>query len=188
MYLLHGLHGRYLHDFTTNGFGRDTAAFFVYPRHFDMQTLMCSIICAIYHAIGVNVIYSAIIEKKPLKPLLQMCGGVYLTLCFARMTTDNSVHYCKYMMQGVESYPYVKKGYIKKNLMCLGNVKVDDDFFIGLINNESEGRRFFQKKDGVEQCIPNCDMKVLSRMCALAADGVFPKVVMLMEENYDKVR
>ena len=188
MYLLHGLHGQYLHDLTANGCERDTAAFFVYPRHFDMQTLMRSIICAIYHAIGIHVIYKAIIEKKSLQTQIQRCGGVYLALYFARMIDDNSVHYCKYMMQGMESYPYAKKVDINKPMMYLGNVKVDDDFFIGFIHNESEGRRFFQKQDGIEQRIPNCDMNVLSRMCSLAADSVFSKVVMLMEENYDKVR
>lgn len=185
MYLLHGHQGRYLHGLATGDGVRDSTAGFAYPYHFDERRFICSVICSIYHSIGIDVLRKAVSEECTLQDQLQVVGGIYLSLFHESVVDEDVVGADRYVMDGIESYAYRKLA--NGPLQYLGSVKIDDGHFDGVVRNGSDGLRFFQKVKGRAHYVKNCDMNLLLKMCSAAAEDVSPKIMTLMKGDCDGI-
>lgn len=176
---LYGTQDRYLLDVMRTGLYRSSAAFFCLPDVIqEEERLRLTLMCAVYHALGLSVLRSAIQEHRKISEVLAAQGVKQLTFLLLEGLSDNSLEENLYLLAGRATYPYVKAS-------ASGSVAADRSAVLELssdifdrpihIKTASLQLRFFQKKGGKAQYLENCDMVVLRTLCERASSALLER-------------
>ena len=169
MFILYGTKNIYKKDVMENGITHQSAAYFLIPAACDEDRLRLTMMCSVYHAIGLLTLNRSIVNHEKLSISIREDGGITLTV-FAVEDFDESYEKEKYFLGAFETYPYAKvrnTGAIP--MRYLGSVDIQELFFDDYMEDDSQGLRFFQKPGGKVQYVKNCNMNKLSVCCANAA-------------------
>lgn len=187
MYALYGTHGEYLKEVLHNGIHRETAAFFMIPENPEYRRLWTTLCCAVYHAIGLKVLETAIGEKIMLKKAVEQVKSLYLVLFrLDGQTASEQIRQDIYVKDGTETYPYRKiknTGVVSSSWMRVVKLSEEEmDIFL-YSEKEPETLRFFQKMDRTVQYIKNCDGAALQRSCEQIAYRAMECLMRKIEEG-----
>ena len=169
---LHGTQDRYGRDVLESGLCRSSAAFFCLPDVVREQLLSLTLSCAVYHALGLSVIRSAIRERMPLSQALARQGVEQLIFLVFDVPAGSSWAEALYVSSEGTTYPYVKVS--SSGPIATGQaaaLTLPAAWFQQTIHTDAASLppRFFQKPGGKPQYVENCDMAVLKALCTGAA-------------------
>ena len=170
MYILYGTKNIYKKNVKENGITHHSAAYFLIPDTGDERRLGLTMVCSIYHAIGISTLNRAIINHEKLSSCIKADSGITMTVFKVEDFEESFSETEKYCLKNYETYPYVKVrnvGIIP--MMYIGSVDIQEMYFDDFIENDSIGLRFFQKSNGKVQYVKNCNMSKLFICCERAA-------------------
>ena len=177
---LHGTQGKYCDEVFRAGITRNSSGYFLAGGICDPARLHVTLVCAVFHAIGLWLLNKAILEKTDLCDGVRAVGGLYLLLFPFDGTEVYEGSLSHYRYEGVRSYPYGTVGKIGA-LPAKGVIPIalpDSQMKHKIYADQPQrSARFFQKEDGREQFIDHCDMECLAMICdktaSLAEDAVY---------------
>jgi len=180
MFALYGTQRQYLSATLAHGITRESSAFFLLPERLDPDRLEATLMCAVYHAAGLRLLGEAIRGRVPLSVLLERDG-----LCFILFQTElEACPHSFYRCLNRRTYPYVK-------VRNCGDIRMKWHTVLFLppkgwntrIDAPGAGNvlRFFQKDNGREQWLPDCDMDALRGFCQAAANTLKEQIRREME-------
>ena len=179
MNAVYGTQKRYSDEVISSGMLRESSAFFLLPRvPANNIKFKYTLECAAFHAIGVHVLKEAAETGTTVLQTLLRRGEE--SICFLVFHSPHNL-FCKHYSYRIiahdaqcETYPYVK-------YRECGSFPVSVELVIPvapeILNRnisllDSDGYRFFQKKDGAPQYLPNTNMKVIQEICADIANFI----------------
>lgn len=191
IYALHGIQGRYCEQVIREGITRCTSGYFLINDKCDRAQFRLTLMCAVFHAIGLKMLSKAIVQQIDLCDAIRSAGGLFLLLLpFRRAISDKKLLNC-YQYRGLQSCPYGKV----KNLGALPptnvyKIALPDNLMAHkiYISQPQQVLRFFQNKNGKQQFINNCDMDMLATICykvALAVEEEVEEVIKAHREDDD---
>lgn len=176
IYALYGSHGEYAQSIIQEGVTRPTAAYFVLPQPVDPARLHATLCCAVFHAIGLQVLDRACRDRSPLSLQTEQVGGIRLFLF--PLEEDREFPLLDTYRYGAHtSYPYARVSCCGAvSALPVAQLRVPDELFAQPIAGAGEQQRFFQKNGGRQQVLHGCDMHVLEQLCNAAATWVEPQL------------
>lgn len=170
MFIIYGTKRRYENNVIEDGITHNSAAYFLISEVQDKEKLKVTLMCSIYHAIGIVTLNRSICNHENLSISIKEDSGIIITVLYI---DDRKIPLFKtetYFCGSVETHPYAKVrnvGII--SMKYIGSVKIKECYFEDCMEDKSKGLRFFQKLYGKVQFINNCNMSKLSLCCEKAA-------------------
>ena len=179
-YALYGTYREYCAHIAQEGICRSTAAYFLLPEHYDADRLRTTLICSIFHAIGLHTMNHAIRNRLTLAEAVEAKGGACLLLLPFERTVRDPELLDTYQYRGAITYPYGKVINIGPVSPPIASEILIPSSMLDLTihANDSEipqkALRFFQKSRGKTQFLGNCSIQNIEIACVNAAKAVAP--------------
>lgn len=182
-YALYGTHGKYFGLVSRDGVSRDTAAYFLLPEQCGGEKLFATLVCSTFHAIGLQMMRSAIQNRSSLSKGASVEGGIWLLLLQLDETMDRAAPLDVYQYRHITTYPYGKV----KNIgpappPIVQGFQVPDEIMDCTIHSDHVQRaaRFFQKKHGALQFVADCSVEALEAVCVNASRAILPQLQLFL--------